>query len=190
MLANWKIAFWIFAECQNMINHNFKSLVKNRIFAYLWLDNAKKQCKIWKTLWLAFLTLIFFALLNNSELRSWHCSLHNWRVLKRTFDESADRRSPSTTSSSSSLVLRSRKIALLWTSPLKLLCWKKVLLFSIDLQKRSCKSRQYFYSKIYLLDWKSSFKTSKRRDKQWFNDARGFPCALGMTWFITALKVL
>ena len=126
-MANWKIAFWIFAECQNMINHKFKSRsqVKKPIFAYLWLDNAKKQCKIWKTLWLAFLTLIFFALLNNSELRSWHCSLHNWRVLKRTFDESADRRSPSTTSSSSSLVLRSRKIALLWTSPLKLLCWKK-----------------------------------------------------------------
>ena len=91
-MANWKIAFWIFAECQNMINHKFKSRsqVKNRIFAYLWLDNAKKQCKIWKTLWLAFLTLIFFALLNNSELRSWHCSLHNWRVLKRTFDESAE----------------------------------------------------------------------------------------------------
>ena len=167
MLANWKIAFWIFAECQNMINHKFKSRsqVKNRIFAYLWLDNAKKQCKIWKTLWLAFLTLIFFALLNNSELRSWHCSLHNWRVLKRTFDESAE----STLTDDDEVVefscvaLSQNRSALNFSFETPLL--KKVLLFSIDLQKRSCKSRQYFYSKIYLLDWKSSFKTSKKRDK-------------------------
>ena len=168
MLANWKIAFWIFAECQNMINHKFKSRsqVKTRIFAYLWLDNAKKQCKIWKTLWLAFLTLIFFALLNNSELRSWHCSLHNWRVLKRTFDESADRRSPSTTSS---LVLRSRvesqnRSALNFSFETPLLKKSSSFLHRFT-KKRSCKSRQYFYSKIYLLDWKSSFKTSKKRDK-------------------------
>ena len=118
--------------------------------------------KIKNTLVGIFSSLIFFALLNNSHcyaLRTVLCTTEEyWKGL---LTKAPRRRSPTTnfvvvfscvalttTADSALLSELSRKIALLWTSTLKLLCWKKVLLcHRFTKKKRSCKSRQYFYSK-------------------------------------------
>ena len=145
-----------FLQCQNMINHKSRTSKKRFCLPLTWQCRKAMQ-KIKNTLVGIFSSLIFFALLNNSHcyaLRTVLCTTEEyWKGL---LTKAPRRRSQTTnfvvvfscvalttTADSALLSELSRKIALLWTSTLKLLCWKKFF-FAIDLQKKKLEKSTIF----------------------------------------------